>query len=184
MTRVLVAYASRHGSTAEIAEVIGDKLRESGLDVDCKSLSEVDSLKVYDAVVVGSAVYAHHWRGDARRFLHKHAEGLSERPLWAFSSGPVGEGAPGVEPASVEPKRVVAQLERLGAREHVVFGGSVPKPPHGPFERALARSTPPRYSDQRYWAGIREWATRIADALVASDRSSCSGPGAASGTGA
>ena len=170
MTRVLIGYASKHGSTAEIAEVIADKMRESRLQVDCRPLSEIDSLKDYDAVVRGCALYINAWRHEARRFLHQHADELSERPLWVFSSGPVGESAGALEPASLDPKRVMAEVERLGAREHVVFGGRLPTAPHGPLERALVRRTPERYRDRRYWAEIREWAARIADALVTSDQ--------------
>jgi menaquinone-dependent protoporphyrinogen oxidase len=168
MTRVLVGYASKHGATAEIAHVIADKLGESGLEVDCRPLSEIDSLKRYDAVVLGSAVYMGRWRHEARRFLHQHAGGLSERPLWVFSSGPAGEFADTLEPAAMEPKPVVAEVDRLGAREHVVFGGRLPTKPHGPLERALVRKTPEQYRDLRDWSEIREWAARIADALTAS----------------
>jgi menaquinone-dependent protoporphyrinogen oxidase len=168
VTSVLVGYASKHGSTAEIAQVIADKMRESGLDVDCKPLHEVGSLKDYDAVVLGSALYAGHWRGEARRFLHAHAEGLSERPLWIFSSGPVGQSANTLEPASLEPKRVMAEVEKLGARGHVVFGGRLPTQPHGPLEQVLVRHTPKQYRDRRHWAEIREWASQVAETLVAS----------------
>ena len=170
MTRVLIGYASKHGSTAEIAEVIADMMRASGLQVDCRPLSEIDSLKDYDAVVRGCALYINAWRHEARRFLHQHADELSERPLWVFSSGPVGESAGALEPASLDPKRVMAEVERLGAREHVVFGGRLATAPPGPLERALVRRTPERYRDRRYWAEIREWAARIADALVTSDQ--------------
>ena len=62
MSRVLVAYGSRHGSTAEIAEAIAATLREAGLAVDCRKAGEVDSLDGYDAVVLGSAVYMRRWR--------------------------------------------------------------------------------------------------------------------------
>lgn len=170
VTRVLIGYASKHGSTAEIAEIIADKMRESGLNVDCRPLSEIDSLSGYDAVVLGSALYVNRWRHEARRFLHRHAEVLSKRPLWVFSSGPVGESSRALEPASLEPKRVAAEVERLGAREHVVFGGRVPTEPHGPLEHAPVRGTPEQYRDRRYWAEIREWAARIAGALVTSDQ--------------
>jgi menaquinone-dependent protoporphyrinogen oxidase len=170
VSRVLIGYASKHGSTAEIAEAIADKMREAGLKVDCRPLSEIDSLSDYDAVVLGSALYVNHWRHEARRFLHQHGEELPKRPLWVFSSGPVGESSDALDPASLEPKRVMAEAERLGAREHVVFGGRLPAEPHGPLEHALLRRTPERYRDRRYWAEIREWAARIADALVTSDQ--------------
>ena len=83
---------------------------------------EVDNLDRYDAVVLGSAVYMRRWRREARRFLHHHARELAERPLWVFSSGPVGDPAKD-NPAWLEPGRTIAEAERLGARDHVVFGG-------------------------------------------------------------
>jgi len=170
MMNVLVAYSSKHGSTAEIAEVIADKIRESGLNVDCKRLSEVESLKDYGAVVLGSALYVNHWRGEASRFLHKHAQELSERLLWVFSSGPVGESAHQIPSAELEPKRIIAKVEALGARQHVVFAGRVPIEPHGPLERVLVLSTPRQFRDRREWVEIRAWAAGIAAELADSDR--------------
>lgn len=165
MTRVLVGYASRHGATAEIAQAIADKLRESRLDVDCRPLADVGTLHGYDAVVIGSALYMQRWRPSARRFLHRHAAALADRRLWAFSSGPVGPPR-AVEPGSLEPRHIVAELERLGVREHVVFGGRVPDDPRGLLERAVVRGVEPHDRDQRDWAQIREWAADIADALT------------------
>lgn len=173
---VLVAYASKHGSTAEIAEAIAEKIRESGLIVDCMPLAELRSLEGYDAVVLGSALYAGHWRGEATWFLRKHREQLSEHPLWVFSSGPVGQHADALDPRRLEPKRIVAQLEALGAREHVVFGGCLPATPRGPLERAVVSRTPRAYRDQRYWAEIRAWGAQIAAELVESDLSASSRP--------
>jgi menaquinone-dependent protoporphyrinogen oxidase len=67
---VLVAHASRHGSTAEIAAAVTETLRRSGLH--------------------GSAVYMRRWRGDAPHFLRRHAKALAELPFWVFSSGATG----------------------------------------------------------------------------------------------
>ena len=89
--KVLVAYASKRGSTAEIAESVAETLRGAGLEVDCLESGEVTDVSPYDAVVLGSAVYMKRWRGDARHFLRKHSDQLAERPLWVFSSGPVGD---------------------------------------------------------------------------------------------
>ena len=69
MTSVLVAYGSKHGSTAEIAAAIAETLRESGLRADCLQAGSVDSLEGYDAVVVGSAVYMRRWRREAKSWL-------------------------------------------------------------------------------------------------------------------
>src|SRR4051794_9657417 len=93
MTTVLVTFASKHGSTAEIAERIAETLSTCGLQVDCMEAGEVESLAGYDAVILGSAVYMRRWRREARKFLHRFADDLAQRPFWVFSSGPVGDPA-------------------------------------------------------------------------------------------
>lgn len=159
---VLVAYASKHGATAEIAEAIAGTLRESGLDVDLSEAGEVASLDRYDAVVLGSAVYMRRWRGSARRFLRRHADGLASRPFWVFSSGPVGEPKPEEATSSwLEPPRIVRRVEALGALEHVVLGG------RAPIGSRMERSTPAEFRDRRDWDAIRAWARRIATGLGA-----------------
>jgi len=164
--RILVAYASKRGATAEIAHSIAWTLRDCGADVDCTAAAGVPSVAPYDAVVLGSAVYMKRWRAEARRFLRKHAGALAERPLWVFSSGPTGPPAAD-KPAWTEPRRTIQRAERLGARDHVVFGGRVPADAHGPAARAMANGTPAEYRDRRDWDGIRAWAHGIAAALGA-----------------
>lgn len=162
MARVLVAHASKRGSTAEIAQRIAEVLAQAGHSVDCVAAGDVRSIDRYDAVVLGSAVYTRRWRGEATHFLRKHRDALSERPLWVFSSGPVGD--PQDKPPSeawLEPPRIVKKVESLGAREHVVFGGRVALEPRGPIERAMAKNTPPEYRDRRDWQEIRRWAVGI-----------------------
>jgi menaquinone-dependent protoporphyrinogen oxidase len=165
--RVLVAYASKNGSTAEIAEKIAEELRTDGLEVDCVEADEVRQLTQYDAVVLGSAVYAKRWRWSARRFIPRHAKTLSTLPWWVFSSGPVGEPKPGDDrgAAWLEPAKTMAKVERLGARAHVVFGGRVATEPHNFIERAMAKNTPARYADRRDWDQIARWADDIASQL-------------------
>src|SRR5438270_8072214 len=163
---VLVAYASKRGSTAEIAEAVAETIRSSGASVDCTDVAEVSSIEPYDAVVVGSAVYIKRWRRDARHFLRRHREQLAQRPLWVFSSGPVGEPKPELDDSWTEPRKTIEEAERLGAREHVVFGGRVPAEPRGPIERAMVDNTPPEYRDMRDWDAVRRWAHRIAGQLA------------------
>jgi menaquinone-dependent protoporphyrinogen oxidase len=164
MTRVLVTYASKHGSTAEIAEAVAETLRTSGLQADCREAAGVASLETYDAVVLGSAVYMKRWRREARRFLARHGKALAARPFWVFSSGPVGDPAKD-DPAWIEPAATIAKAVQLGARDHAIFGGSVPEEPHGMVQRAMSKDTPPEYRDRRDWEEIRAWATGIAAEL-------------------
>jgi menaquinone-dependent protoporphyrinogen oxidase len=168
MTRALVAYATKHHSTAEIAEAIAARLTARGLDVDCLDV-EAAELPGYDAVVLGSAVYAGRWRGEAKRFLKQNLDALSHMPFWIFSSGPVGEKSDEdvVKTAKwLEPRKVLELAESAGVREHVVFGGRMPTDPHGFVERAMVENTPADLLDARDWDVIRTWADRVADALV------------------
>ena len=167
MSHVLVTYASKHGSTGEMAQEIAETLLEYGVRVDCLATDAVIDLQAYDAVVLGSAVYMRRWRPEARRFLRSHRSELAERSLWAFSSGPVGEPSEDPDASWLEPAKVVATLERLGARGHVVFGGRMPAHPHGPAQHAMVANCPPEFQDRRDWDEIRAWAQEIALALVA-----------------
>jgi menaquinone-dependent protoporphyrinogen oxidase len=160
---VLVAYASKHGSTAEIAEAVAAEIREHDLDAACLEAGEVDDVERYGAVVLGSAVYMKRWQGDARHFLRAHAKALAERPFWVFSSGPTGDPAED-DAAWQEPKRTIARAEKLGARDHVVFGGRI-SPEGGRMERAMAEGTPEQYRDRRDWDEIRTWAAAVAEQL-------------------
>jgi menaquinone-dependent protoporphyrinogen oxidase len=169
MNNVLVAYASKHGSTAEIAEAIAQTLRESDLTVDCKVADEVKTLEGYDAVVLGSAVYMKRWRSEARHFLSRHGKALATMPFWVFSSGPIGDPADAPDEkaeAWAEPRRTIEKAEGLGVREHVVFGGRVPADPHGPIQKAMVENTPAEWRDRRDWDAIRDWARGIGASLV------------------
>lgn len=163
---VLVAYASKRGSTAEIAETVAATLRREGLKVCLEPAGEVRSLDPYDAVVIGSAVYMKRWRGDARHFLKKHRKALRQLPFWVFSSGPVGDPAQD-NPDWMEPPKVVEKVEELGGRGHVVFGGRVPAEPQGFMEKAMVQGVPEQYRDRRDWDEIRTWAIQVAAELVA-----------------
>lgn len=163
---VLVAYASKRGATAEIADAIAEALRDSGIAVDCVPAGDVKTLEPYDAVVLGSAVYIKRWRGDAKHFVRKHREQLARMPFWVFSSGPVGPPDQEAAPGWTEPPRIIEKVERLGVREHVVFGGRLPTEPHGPAQHGMVQNTPPEYRDRRDWGEIRAWAMGIAAELA------------------
>jgi menaquinone-dependent protoporphyrinogen oxidase len=163
---VLVAYASKRGSTAEIAETVAATLRREGLGVCLEPCEQVQSLEGYDAVVLGSAVYMKRWRGDARHFLKKHRKALRQMPFWVFSSGPVGDPAED-NPDWIEPPKLAEKVEELGGRSHAVFGGCLPSEPKGFMEKSMVQGVPKEYCDRRDWDEIRGWAKQIAAELVA-----------------
>jgi menaquinone-dependent protoporphyrinogen oxidase len=168
---VLVAYASRFGSTRGIAECIAEKLRQQGTPADARPVEAVGDLDGYDAFVVGSAVFAGHWMEEASEFVRRHRAVLTSRPVWLFSSGPIGDMAKKYnQPA--DPKGI-ARLERaVGARDHRVFfgawdRGNLDRGKLGLAERIVAKRFLPE-GDWRDWREIEAWATGIARALATS----------------
>jgi menaquinone-dependent protoporphyrinogen oxidase len=158
MSRLLVAYSTKHGATAEIAQAIADELRQGGHDTDCLPADNVESVDAYDGAIIGSAVYAKRWRRGARRLLKRHGDALAIRPFWIFSSGPCGENP---DPSWSEATGVVKRAQALGVRDHVVFGGRLPLEPRNFIERSMVAKTPPEQRDLRNWEEIRSWAARI-----------------------
>jgi len=163
--RVLVAYGTKHGATAAIAEAITKTLRAAGLEVDVQRARRVRSIEPYRAVVLGSAVYAGRWRRDALRVLRR--SGLRARDVWLFSSGPVGEskGDPEQFERMTRPPRVQQIAADIGAREHVVFGGMVDEDA-GFVRKKMARRIPPELRDLRDWDAIETWSKAIAATLT------------------
>jgi menaquinone-dependent protoporphyrinogen oxidase len=162
--RVLVAYGTKHGATAEIAQAIARTLTTAGLEVDIQRAGRVRSLERYRAVVLGSAVYAGRWRRDALRVLRRSE--LGEREVWLFSSGPVGEDKGDAEQLErfTKPPRVRQIAENIGAHELTVFGGMV-SDDAGFIRKKMARKIPPELRDRRDWGEIEAWAQTIATTL-------------------
>ncbi len=162
---VLVAFASKHGATAEIAQAIGDALQATGLRVDVQPAHSVRSLAPYRAVILGSAVYAGRWRREALRLLRR--PDLKGREVWLFSSGPVGEDPD--DPAQAErwtkPAAVQTAAAAIGAHEVRVFGGRVAEDA-GFIRKKMARTMPAELRDRRDWQEITAWAQVIAGALT------------------
>jgi menaquinone-dependent protoporphyrinogen oxidase len=165
--KAAVVYASKHGSTREIAERIAAVLRLEGIEADAFAAEEPEHLDDYGAVILGSAIYMGRWRPEAWRFVRHHRDRLTATPLWLFSSGPVGKGAEDIAHASA-PLRVKRTAERLDAREHVIFGGRAPEGPDaGRIARSMAENMTPEERDARDWDVIESWARGIAAALAA-----------------
>lgn len=175
--KVLVAYASRHGSTAAIAERIAEGLRGAGLDAEAKRAAEVGDLAPYDAAVVGSAAYIHHWLRDATSFVTSHRDELAARPVWLFSSGPLGTEDVDTKGQDVfeatRPKEFDELAGAVHARGTQVFRGAWDgdAPPVGIAEKMLrlmpATRTALPVGDFREWDKIDSWAAEIAAELRA-----------------
>lgn len=174
---VLVAYATRHGATRGIAERIGNRLSAAGLQVDVRPVGEVRGLEPYDAAVVGSAAYLYHWLKEATALVERQRAALAARPLWLFSSGPIGtdrldkQGRDVLE--TTRPKEFDRFERSLHPRATAIFFGAwdPSQPPVGMAERFMrimpgGRDAIPA-GDFRDWAVIDAWADGIAAALGA-----------------
>lgn len=161
---VLVAYGSKMGGTAGIAELIGDALTDAGLQADVRPVAEVSQLDRYDAVVIGGALYSGHWHRQARRFLLRHTDVLRQRPVWLFSSGPLnGSAAEEIPPVP----QVEELARRIGARGHATFGGRLPADAKGFPASAMAKTHAGDWRDPEH---IRGWAADVAMELVSLDQ--------------
>jgi menaquinone-dependent protoporphyrinogen oxidase len=163
MMRVLVTAATKYGATAEIATAIAEVLGEHGLEATVVQPEQVEGVDGYDAVVVGSAVYAGHWLKPARELVDRFGSELAERPVWLFSSGPVGDPPKPEE----DPVDVADLLAATAAREHQVFAGKLVRKQLSFPERAIVSALRVPEGDFRDWTEIRQWAAGIADALEA-----------------
>ncbi|MFH1475036.1 MAG: flavodoxin domain-containing protein [Chloroflexota bacterium] len=161
--KVLVSVASRHGASFEIAEAISAALAGAGFQTAVLPPDAVTSLDGYDAVILGSCVYVGHWMDSAVNLVERFAKEIATRPVWLFSSGPVGH-----EPKPEdEPVDVAKLLAATGAREHRVFAGQVDRSRLGLGEKVLLTAVRFPEGDFRQWDEIRAWATGIAAALRA-----------------
>jgi menaquinone-dependent protoporphyrinogen oxidase len=159
--RVLVSAASRHGATGEIAREIAAALADGGHEPVVMGPDDVLSLDGFGAVIVGSALYMGEWMDAARAFIERFGPDLATRPVWLFSSGPLGAGGPGEE----EPAGLDELLATTRAREHVIFAGRFDPTGVGLGERVLLEAGGAPTGDFRPWDDIRGWATGIATNL-------------------
>src|SRR5688500_13129693 len=157
--KVLVTAASRHGSTREIAEAVAGQLRNADIEVDLRDVSKVRDLEGYDAVILGSAVYAGSWLPEAKQFAEEHRGELAKRPVWLFSSGPLG--APDAQ-TKEDPAKFAAPLGEVPVRDHRLFVGKLNPAELGFAERVVVKVVKAPYGDFRDWEAIRGWASQIA----------------------
>ncbi len=163
---VLVAYGSKCGATAEIAEKIAEVLRETGNKASAIPASHISNLALYDAVVLGSAVYTGHWTKEAVTFLETHEKALAKRPVWFFSSGPTGTGNPIERMHGWRfPEAQQAIADRIRPRDITLFHGKLDLQNMHFAERLMVRALGAPIGDFRDWNTITAWAKNIATTL-------------------
>lgn len=156
---ILLAYATRYGSTQEVAEAIAAELREAGLAVDVQVMRDVQSVARYDAVVLGAAVYSTRWHPDAHDFLSRHRETLQQRPVAIFALGPLSTDDAAMLSSRRQLEKDLKKYPWLKPVAREMFVGR--QRPSGP---GLFGSPRPA-ADNRDWDAIRHWAGALAASL-------------------
>jgi menaquinone-dependent protoporphyrinogen oxidase len=154
---VLVAYASKHGTTREVAESIAGMLRDSGgLTVEIEEAGCVHDISGYDAIVVGGGLYMGKWHADARHLLKRHRHELAEKRLAVFGMGPDSLEESKVAESRKQLDRALAVTPELEPIAVTIFGGALtPETWRFPFNRLPA-------FDARDWGAVRGWAEEVA----------------------
>jgi menaquinone-dependent protoporphyrinogen oxidase len=159
---VLVAYATRYGSTQEVAESVAATLRERGLAVDIQHMREVRTLDQYHAVVLGAPLYMFHWHKEALHFLARHRAALTTRPVAIFALGPFHAEEKEFQDVREQLDKELAKFPWLTPRAIEIFGGKFdPEKLTFPHNLVPALKNMPA-SDARDWKTIRAWASDLA----------------------
>jgi menaquinone-dependent protoporphyrinogen oxidase len=166
--RVLVGYASRFGSTRDIAGRIAEAIRRGGSEVDVRSVDDIADIDGYDAVVFGGGVYDGSWTTEAAALMRRHAAVLARRPLWLFSVGSFGDSHPIVGGLVKKEPREIGEFEHtLRPRDYRVFAGVIDLEHWPAWGRLLFKALGGHAGDNRQWPDIDAWAETIARALRA-----------------
>jgi menaquinone-dependent protoporphyrinogen oxidase len=173
--RVLVVHASRYGSTQGIAERIAATLRQHDVETTVMPVQQAGDPADYDAVVIGSAAYYFHWLKRATEFVRRNRAALAARPVWLFSSGPLGTEVKDAQGRDLrvitEPKEIAEFRETIHPRDHRVFFGALDRNKLGLTHRLMLKLPVNRdnalfpLGDFRDWNDIEAWACGIAEAL-------------------
>jgi menaquinone-dependent protoporphyrinogen oxidase len=155
-SKVLVAYATKHGSTHEVADGIAEVLQKRGLDVTTLEAGDVTDVASFDGVVLGGSVYMGRWHAEARGFLRRHGKQLASRQLAVFAIGPLTSEPDDLASARRQLDHALAKLTEVHPERVAVFGGVVdPSKLNFPFNHIAA-------TDARDWNQIRDWACELA----------------------
>lgn len=161
--KILVAYATKRGSTAEIAARIAEGLKKKGYDVVLEDVKEVGDPSGYGRIVLGSALYMGFWRKEMVRFLKKHARTLETRPTWLFCTGPTDHGNPKeLLDGRLYPDSLKPILDTINPEEVTCFGGKLDPERMSFFDRKIIEKVKAPIGDFRDWGAIDAFVDRIA----------------------
>ncbi|MDR0365914.1 MAG: flavodoxin domain-containing protein [Bifidobacteriaceae bacterium] len=167
--KALVAVASKHGATLEMGRHLGDALAECGVEATVCPADQVTSLRNFDFVVLGTAVYANKMLPQMTALCYRFSDHLAHRPVYLFCSGPVDAAHPETVPMPMDARDLV---RRVGVRGAKTFGGRLSFDLLRPTERALMRMVGARAGDYRDWDTVEDWARWVAEDAASATRTS------------
>ncbi len=150
---ILVAYTTRNGSTAEVADAVAGALRYAGAEVDLRPAADVWDLERVHAVVLGAPLYNMRWDKPARQFLKRHRTQLLHLPVAVFALGPRSSDAEAFARSRGQLDRALARVPWLAPVAVEVFGGVDPPRKHD-------------RRDIRDWDAIRAWSHQLRERLA------------------
>lgn len=163
---ILVTYATRYGSTPEVAEAVAATLREHGFAVDLHPMHAVEALEGYQAVVLGAPLYIGRWHKDAQNFLAQHRDALMQRPVAIFTLGPIQSDQQEWEDVRTQLAQEMAKLSWLHPVASELFGGRYDPAKLRFPDNVLTWLPSPLHdlpaNDARDWDAIRAWANGLA----------------------
>jgi menaquinone-dependent protoporphyrinogen oxidase len=155
---ILIAYASKHGATRGIAERIAAAIERLGKHAEVIRVEEANNVEAYEAAVIGSAVYFGAWMNQATEFVRQHHTVLARRPVWLFSSGPLGVEIKDIEQ---QPKELPELQALIAPKDHRMFSGAIDHATLSFPERMILKAVRAPEGDFRDWAAIDAWAGSI-----------------------
>lgn len=164
--KILLAYASVHGSTQEIAEQIAETIRNEGLTVDLQEARKVQSLTGYQAIVLGAPIYMFHLHKDALNFISRHKDTLMDGlPIAIFAGGPIEADKDQWGDISKQLDQELAKFPWLKPIAVEIVGGRFdPTKLRFPYNLIPALKQMPA-ADLRDWTAIRSWSNDLVDKL-------------------
>ncbi len=168
--RVLVAYESRYGSTAEVADRIGRTLGEAGNPVDVRHVGDIDTVDGYDLVVVGGPIQYDKWMPGAANFVRTHRRQLTVTPVAFFFtclalSKPGDSATRSADSYERKIRTIAPEIDPLGVGR---FAGTLDYSPMNPLTRIFARTVltlrGAHAGDHRHWGDIATWTKTLCDA--------------------
>jgi menaquinone-dependent protoporphyrinogen oxidase len=157
---ILIAYATKHGSTREVADSLAAALNAHHFDVATFPAAEVDDLSPYNGVVVGGSLYTGRWHPDALDFLKRHRGALETVPVAVFAMGPRTMDLKDVAQSRAQLDHALTKVSGVAPFAVTIFGGVLdPRKLRFPFNRMPA-------SDARDWDAVHAWVDDIAPGLM------------------